>query len=515
MVKITLVNPNLIQRTAVAPYALDILATSLKQAGYEPEVLDLTPSGYNWKQTVDEYFTENNPHAVLISYRNNSDVYFQSLDALPEGGSFVPSHKRITDVIRQYVPTDRIIGGGVGFSFFYKSMMEQLDLKYGVIGAGEMIVPDLIKQMDLDQINLPFVVQKGQLDYKKGRTGKLSVPLDRSFVDNKWYYENGETVGFRMSNGCDKIIQPCIYCPETHAKGNIFYNSIENILQELDQLIELGIKDVHFADSEINRPFQFSKEVAKAIIERQYPKDLRFWGYAQITPFDEEYAKLWKEAGIHGIMFGTDHTEEKMLKGFNKEFTFEDIRRTTEICNDYDIAVGHELLFGLFGETEDSIKIAIEKSWSLNPHIIATTIGIGIYPTTLLANDSRIHEIINQEPTSWREKGLYALDKPLYDISYFIDPKIEIPDIYHKLEKFVGTNQNRILIPKDAATTEHDNSLVRSKRIDFMQENALKGSAWFYHPLQFLKKEHLQKVLKKHNQNRRRNLNEIIAEESV
>jgi len=517
MVKITLVNPNLIQRTAVAPYALDILATSLKQSGYEPEVLDLTPSGDNWEQTVDKYFTKNNPHMVLVSYRNNNDVYMQSLDALPEGGSFVPSHLRITDKIREYVPNNRIIGGGVGFSFFHEPMMEQLGLEYGVVGAGEMIIPELIKQIDRGgEVTLPYVVQKDTKGYKTGPTGQLSVPIDRSFVDNPWYWENGEFVGFRMSNGCDKVLEkesPCVYCPETHAKGNIFQNSIESILFELDQLVDMGITDIHFTDSEINRPFNLSKKVAKAIINRGYDKNVRFWGYAQPVPFDEEYAKLWKEAGIHGIMFGTDHTEQKMLDAFNKGFTFENIQETTKICKDYDIAVGHELLWGLFGETEDSIKRSIERVWDLQPHVVGGTIGIGIYPTTSLASDPRIQEIIRLGPDEWRKNGMYTNGIPLKDISYYVDPNVEVPKIYDTLTDYIGSGENRILIPRSASTTEHDNSLVRSKRIDFMQEHRLKGSAWFYHPLQFLEKGHQRRVVESHKKDVRRNLDEIISQE--
>ena len=45
---VTLVNPNKVY-PPVAPYALDVLTTSLEQAGFAVEVLDLTFHREDWK----------------------------------------------------------------------------------------------------------------------------------------------------------------------------------------------------------------------------------------------------------------------------------------------------------------------------------------------------------------------------------------------------------------------------------------------------------------------------------
>lgn len=488
MANVTLVNPNLIQAPAVAPYALDILATALSEKGHDIEILDLTPRAQDWEKEVDKHFNRNSPDFVGITLRNAWDLYFPSFCSLPEQGSFLPSHKRIVDRISTHFPRERIIVGGTGFSSMPQTMLKRLNLRYGVIGAGETIFCNIIEKlnsgMEISNLPLVFEVDKG---YRKDIIRRLNIPIRRDFVDNHWYYQNGEHVGLRTTNGCT---QHCTFCFESEGKGHPFSNSLENILLELDQLVRIGIMDVHLNDSEMNvspSSLEFSKSVARAIIGRGYLKDLRFWSYMQPAPFDEEYAQLWKRAGMRGILFGTDHTDSDILKSMRKWYGQMEIVDATKICRDLDIAVMHELLFGMYGETMDSMKRAIDFIWRLEPHVIGTTLGVGIVPTCSLARDRRVISAVENSSESYRIEryGIYCKDIPLEDPTYLIDPSIKIPQAYEELKNFVGERINKIMVPTLDSTSASNNQLVNSERITNMRKKGQKGAHWFWYPTQF------------------------------
>ncbi|HLC46965.1 MAG TPA: radical SAM protein [Candidatus Nanoarchaeia archaeon] len=487
--KVTLVNANLVQRPAVAPIALDIIATSLDYQGFDVSILDLTPRALDFEKAIGEFFARNNPDYVGISFRNSWDMYLPSIEALSEQGSFIPSHRRIIDALATRFPREKIIAGGVGFSFMPEVMLERLDLNQGVVGAGEMILPEIINKMEarasLDDI--PFAVQKGRQGYKNGRMSAFPGTINRkNFVDNDRYYTFGEHVGIRTNNGCTKS---CIFCPEKTVKGSLFRHDLGNVLEEMDQLVELGVKDIHLNDSEMNMPFGFSKQFAKAIIERKYPLDIRFWSYMQPKPFDDEYARLWRKAGMIGIDFGTDHTDAQMLKKLGKGwYGPEDIAKTTKICNENGIAVMHELLFGMYGETMDSIKKSIDFIWSLNPHVIGTTLGVGVTPKSLLAINQRVLTAIAENDIGARARqGLYCKGTPLEDPTYIVDPSISIPEAYDQMKAHIGEREARIMIPTLDSISAPNNQLVNSKRIDNVRENELKGAHWYHFPRQFEK----------------------------
>lgn len=71
---VALVNPNMIH-PAITPYALDILSTSLEDAGFNVEILDLTFHRDHWRQTVAEFFKDRELLLVGVTIRNTDTIY--------------------------------------------------------------------------------------------------------------------------------------------------------------------------------------------------------------------------------------------------------------------------------------------------------------------------------------------------------------------------------------------------------------------------------------------------------
>ncbi|HVH47500.1 MAG TPA: radical SAM protein [Labilithrix sp.] len=474
---VTLVNLNLVRVPAIAPYALDVLGTSLEDAGHSVQILDLTRTDAPF-QAIAVHFALDEPDVVALTMRNNFDIYFPSYGNVEADGSFLSSHARVIEKIAEYVPRERIVIGGVGFSTAPHALLERFNLGVGVRGPGDEVLSDIASAMvagvALDSLPYPKEIRGKRIVFD-GRKAPIQRRVRRTYVDNKWYYEYGGLGNIRTSNGCS---MRCSYCAEPYAKNAAFTKgAIDDAIFELDQLVEMGIFDVQTADSEFNMPFNHSKAVLRAMIERGYPRELRLWAYGQPSPWDTEYAGLLAKAGVPGVNLGTDHTDPEMLEALHKWFGPDDIVKTTRLCHDNGIAVMHELLFGYPGDTPDKMFRAIEFLLKLEPRVIGVTIGMGVLEGTPLG-DSLQQRIARGADLS----GFYFKGQPFVDPTYYVDPSFEIPEIYEQLNRFVGTELHRVMIPKWGQSGDSDNQLVNSKRVAAqLLEQKKKGAYWFHY----------------------------------
>jgi radical SAM superfamily enzyme YgiQ (UPF0313 family) len=475
-IKVTLVNANLVQIPAVAPVALDVLNTSLLSEGFEVELLDLTPVAGVFQKAIEEYFSKNQPDFIGITFRNAWDLYFNSIGAIPENGSFIPSHVRVAKEIMKYFSRDRIIAGGIGFSSMPQYLLEMTGLRFGVVGAGEKIFGKIIRSLENNKIprQIKGFIEK-DCPYLPAQKSDVSIAVNRNFADNRWYYENGGLIGLRTSNGC---AQKCAYCIEPKCKGGMFFRNPQLVVAEIDQLVEQKIMDIHFTDSECNLPMDHSKNILKAIIARGYPKELKFWSYAQILPFDEEYAILAEKAGVAGILFSTDHINPRILKSFGKCYESKDIIQTTKLCKDHGILVFHELLFGMLGDSFEKIKKAIDFMRALDPYVTGITVGVGIMPRCPLSQNKKILKLSKMSSAEQRKNGLYCNGVAFYDPTYFVNPALKVPGIFHLIRDYVGSDIYKIMAPTMGSTEKSDDHLVNNPNRVI---NGRKGAAWSYY----------------------------------
>lgn len=482
MAKITLINPNLVQVPAVAPVALDILNTALKKYGHKVELLDLTPVADNYSEIIKNYFTNNSPDFVGITFRNAWDMVFPSLGAVLDDGSFILSHVKVTNEILKYISRDKIIAGGVGFSSIPQYFLDETGLRYGVVGAGDKVLNKIIQSLHSGKIphNLPGFIESGKVFVRSSKEITIDEVIDRTnFIDNKWYYKMGGLAGLRTSNGCKLA---CAYCMEPTVKGGYFLRKPQQVIAELDQLVEQEIMNIHIIDSEANIPFAHSKSIKKAIIKRGYPKELNLWEYAQIKPFDEEYAKLASKAGVKGILFSPDHINPILLNEFNKNwYQKKDIIETTNLCKNYGIKVMHEVLFGMPSETKDTIKETIDFFKELDPYLTGITLGIGITPHSPMSKSNLIQKIINSNKEEWKEQGLYCNGIPFMTPTYYVSPNLIIPEIYNFISGYVGDDIFRFMVPTQNSIDKTDNQLINSTRVKELQNQNIRGAYWAFY----------------------------------
>lgn len=411
---VTLVNPNKVY-PPIAPYGLDVLTTALEQAGFDVDVLDLTFRRDDWKSFLAEYFAERAPLLVGVTVRNTDTVY--ALEQRP----FVGEHKEIiTEVMR--LSDAPVVGGGIGFSTMPFALVEYFDIDFGVKGPGEQILVDLADAVATGRDpatvtglirNTPEGVTRVPPPVLR-RSHGLSVPVsptadgeDRVWqveksgtyrrrsgqpykVDNLEHYRRGGLGSILTKNGCT---YRCAHCVEPNAKGNRFARrDVAAVVDEMQSLTEQGVLDLHTTDSEFNLSIAHAKGVLREIVRRKRAdsgnplNELRLWVYCQPSPFDEEFAGLLAEAGCRGVNVGSDHIRPDLLHGWkvtgggSTYYTFADTERLVRRCRENGLMTMVEALFGMPGETLETMRECVEAFMALDATVTGFSLGLRLFP---------------------------------------------------------------------------------------------------------------------------------------
>ena len=422
---VTLVNPNKI-RPPIAPYALDVLTTSLEDAGFDVEVVDLTFDAEDWAPVLRSYFARRRPLLVGISIRNTDTIYPQ------EQRVFLGEHREILEEIRRLTDAPVILGG-IGFSTMPFAATEYLRPDLAIRGPGEILLPQIARAVaeGCDPTAVPGVIHLvgGCGPAEAGRSGDVrprggwravqtpeavqpaaavawrgagridQVERERPYrrhagrgdrVDNARYYREGGLGNILTKSGCPMA---CAHCCEPAAKGTLVARrSQDAVIDEMESLLQHGIHDLITTDSEFNLNLPTTKSLLTEIIRRKAIDrtsplhDLRLWVYGQPAPWDEELMDLLAGAGCRGINLAPDHSREEVLdrwkvgKRDDRFYDFSDARRVVSWASERGILTMIESLLGMPGETEDTLRSAVTDMLDLDATVVGFTLGLRVFP---------------------------------------------------------------------------------------------------------------------------------------
>lgn len=396
---VALVNPNKVH-PPITPYALDILTEALESNGFAVDVIDLTLDRDQWPEVIRDYFTANCPRLVGVTIRNTDTLYAQDQRVL------LGEHAEIITEIRRQTDAPVVIGG-VGYSTMAFAALDYFDAHYGIKGPGEITLVQLARSLrdghPPEQVP-GLLVKHGDGDVRRTpppAIGRRWHVVDTALqyrrrsdsprrVDNLAYYRHGGLGNILTKNGCPIA---CTHCVEPDAKGTTFARrDVATVVDEMEELTGQGIHDLHTTDSEFNLAINNSKNLLREVIARKESDpgsplhNLRLWVYTQPWPFDEELMDLLVAAGCGGINLGMDHTRTEMLEGWKttaQGVRFYDFTNTEQICRwaaEREIPVMAEALFGMPGETAETITDCVRRTLDLHVHLVGYSLGIRAFP---------------------------------------------------------------------------------------------------------------------------------------
>ncbi len=191
----------------------------------------------------------------------------------------------------------------------------------------------------------------------------------REFLPNEKYYSALYKNPFTFvlaGRGCP---HQCIYCagPQLMAGRVYRMRSPENVVSELKYLKQnFKFKSVLFNDDTLNVNKKYILELCNLMVKEKI--NMPWAAYSRVDSVDEEIAKAMKKAGCFLVKIGFESGCDEQLKTMKKgpRATAAQGKKAAKCFEDAGIQVHGTFVFGMPGETVESIKKTIEYAKELN-----------------------------------------------------------------------------------------------------------------------------------------------------
>ena len=360
------------------PLGLGLVAAATRRAEHEVTFLDLLCETEP-EVAVQQAIKAGSPEVVGISVRNIDDQDMQSRRFLLEPvGDLVSACRARTDA--------PIVLGGAGYSMFPDAALAYLGADLGICGEGEVVFPALLERLQQcqDPSGLPGVHVAGQ---GCRAAGQFAPDLDRLPLadDGLWLTVEPTTpdlwVPIQTRRGC---ALDCAYCSTAAIEGRaVRARSPQLVAEHIRRVANAGFQRFFFVDNTFNFPLSYAMELCNRIATQRLNIAWRCILYPHRVP--EELVAAMAEAGCVEVSLGFESGSKDVLRAMNKRFEPEEVRRISDLLAKHGIRRMGFLLLGGPGETRESVKESLAFADSLRLEMLKVTVGIRIYPRTLLA----------------------------------------------------------------------------------------------------------------------------------
>ncbi|MDR2848023.1 MAG: radical SAM protein [Bacteroidales bacterium] len=381
MNKIALVSANTYQ----TPYPVYPLGVSYLATYLQSHISDIDIKLFDFNMGGDDEFarflSDNTFDFIGVSLRNIDDVNIFAQN------NFIVGYKKIMSIARENSRAVIIIGGPA-FSIFPQQVFNELQPDYAIKGEGEESLRQLITNLseNKDVHNIEGLVYRDAAGVVQVNRHNCYISSPVLQVDSLWaeeYWNKSGMLNIQTKRGCP---YNCIYCSYPGIDGKrVRTLDVQTVVANIEEMYyKKGINYLFFTDSIFNIHNDYNEELAHRLIESKMNIS---WG-AYFSPNNLTLAmlKLFKQAGLTHVEFGTDSFSDQQLKNMNKHFHFSDILAHSRNCEDLGIFYAHFLILGGYGETEDTLNETFEHSKQLGITVIFPFVGMRIYPETALCD---------------------------------------------------------------------------------------------------------------------------------
>ncbi len=327
---------------------------------------------------------------ILNSYQLKGLIFSVGKSVLKDDYDFI---KEIKNNLLKKV--DIFVVGGVVYYNAIKEL-ENNDFLDGCIT--NFVTDDILNYFLNKRENLKNIVLRNNkeiIDYGielPSNGFEIPIPPHNQLDLSKYKLSHGKSnflTSVISSYGCP---HKCSYC--VSGKINYRYRDPDNIIQELDFLKKIGVREIIFKDN----IFGFHKRIYKQLLKKMIDKKYNFsWvSDSRVDILDEEILQLMSKSGCHALHFGIETKNEKTLKNYNKNLkNINLVKETIDLCRKHKILTVGYFILGLPGETKKDVENTIKYSVELNVDFASFNLPIPIIGTELREKSIKNNWITN------------------------------------------------------------------------------------------------------------------------
>ncbi len=151
----------------------------------------------------------------------------------------------------------------------------------------------------------------------------------------------------------------CRFCIKHVSYGNeVRFRSPENVLAEIEQLVSLGVRDIHMYADLFTLDRDHVMGICRGILSRGLK--VRWTCNSRVDFVDEEMLRAMARAGCWMISWGIESGDDGMLRRMRKGTTTDQVERALRWAKGDGIMNWGYFIIGLPGESEGSIRRTID-----------------------------------------------------------------------------------------------------------------------------------------------------------
>ncbi|MFH1305788.1 MAG: radical SAM protein, partial [Candidatus Omnitrophota bacterium] len=188
------------------------------------------------------------------------------------------------------------------------------------------------------------------------------------------------------SRGCPFLCGYCLWPQMFFRSGSHRAREIDDVADEMEYLVRaMGFKSVYFDDDTFNIGKERVIRLCKAIRARGLER-VPWAVMAKADLMDEELLREMKHAGLYAVKYGVESASQRLINRSGKNLDLSLAERNIMLTKSIGIKTHLTFMFGLPGETGDTIKKTVELAVRLDPDSVQFSI-VTPFPGTKLFED--------------------------------------------------------------------------------------------------------------------------------
>lgn len=203
-----------------------------------------------------------------------------------------------------------------------------------------------------------------------GNLDDLPFPERRMFPIKEYLKKDKETI-VQASRGCSNR---CLFCQSSSMDRCLRFRNIDNVISEINEVLSIGFESVFFADLDFgihkDRVIDFCSKIIKKKIPLRWSCNMRADRLTD-SPETRQMLRLMKKSGCYRVFVGFESFSQDILNKIDKGVKPHTLRDSADILKEYGIGLHASFLFGLPGDTEETIKKTVEIAKEINPEMVS------------------------------------------------------------------------------------------------------------------------------------------------
>lgn len=355
--KIVLVRPKYKSHIITPPLGIGYLSSYLRKNGIEVKIIDALKENLELKSVVKIILKEK-PDVVGITCLT----------------AFYIEVCKLSRVLKKH--NYKVIIGGVHPTFLPYRTLRESKADFIVCGEGEKALLQILKSNFKPKNIIGVYSQK---NIKKVKNTPFPQKAEAFMNLNQlpfpdWEQMNPNTypkaphgaivknfpIGIIMTTrGCPYM---CSFCASRKFYDqSIRFRSIPNVIGEIKYLVNnFAIKEVHFEDDNLTLKRDHIEKLCRTLIKNKIDISWACPNGIRADRVDEKLLRLMKKAGCYLVAFGIESANPRILRNIHKLETIETIKKAISITNKVGIQSQGFFIFGLPGETKETIEESIQ-----------------------------------------------------------------------------------------------------------------------------------------------------------